>query len=70
MTLWPVDDEITAQVMVSFYRNLARLAPAEALHQAQMEAVGRIRERDGDANPALWAAFILQSGSGFSPPGR
>jgi CHAT domain-containing protein/tetratricopeptide (TPR) repeat protein len=70
MTLWPVDDEITAQLMVSFYRNLARLSPAEALHQAQMEAVRRIQERDGDANPSLWAPFVLQSGSGFSRLGR
>jgi CHAT domain-containing protein len=70
LTLWPVDDAVTAQVMVAFYRNLSRLPAADALHEAQIEALGRIRQRDKYANPSLWAAFLLQSGSAFSAPGK
>jgi CHAT domain-containing protein len=67
MTLWPVGDDVTAQIMVGFYRNLSRLSPAAALHQAQVDALARIRARDGFAAPRLWAPFVLESANGFTP---
>jgi CHAT domain-containing protein len=69
LTLWPVDDKTTAEVMVDFYRNLTTVAPAVALHQAQVDLIGRIRARDGFVSPHLWAAFILESAAGFAPTG-
>ena len=55
---------------MSFYRSLSRMAPADALHEAQVAALGRIRQKDRYANPSLWAAFLLQSGNAFLVPVR
>lgn len=54
-SLWPVSDEIGAQLMTEFYRHLLRdsmSAPA-ALAAAMRSVVSRERVAD----PALWAAF-------------
>jgi CHAT domain-containing protein/tetratricopeptide (TPR) repeat protein len=54
-SLWPVSDEIGAQLMTEFYRHLLRdsmSAPA-ALAAAMRSVVSRERAAD----PALWAAF-------------
>jgi CHAT domain-containing protein len=61
MSLWPVGDEITANQMKAFYRNLQTLPPAEALRQAQLETIKELKAQyDGMAPPSLWAPFILQ----------
>jgi CHAT domain-containing protein len=60
MSLWPVSDEITANQMKTFYQNLQKLPPAEALRQAQLETIRDLKEKEGFASPALWAPFILQ----------
>lgn len=60
-SLWKVDDEGTAKLMVEFYRNLRqspvkngkRLSKAEALQQAQVNAIRRGRA------PYYWAPFVL-----------
>jgi CHAT domain-containing protein/tetratricopeptide (TPR) repeat protein len=54
-SLWPVADEIGAQLMTDFYRHLVRdsMSPPAALGAA-MRAVA---VRDASADPALWAAF-------------
>ena len=62
MSLWPVSDEITANQMKSFYQNLQKLPPAEALRQAQLETIKELKSKEGFASPALWAPFILQGG--------
>lgn len=56
MTLWDVQDESTAVLMTRFYEGLFhhRLAPAEALRQAQLAMIAENRE------PYQWAAFVLQ----------
>jgi CHAT domain-containing protein len=54
-SLWPVSDEIGAQLMTEFYRHLlydSMSAPA-ALGAAMRSALSR----DASADPALWAAF-------------
>lgn len=64
VTLWPVDDRVTSQVMVDFYRGLASVPPAAALHRAQLLAIGRLRQAGGPA-PHLWAPFVLEGVTGF-----
>ena len=54
-SLWPVSDEIGAQLMTEFYRHLLHdsMSPAGALGAAMRSIVSR----DPAADPALWAAF-------------
>jgi CHAT domain-containing protein/tetratricopeptide (TPR) repeat protein len=55
VSLWPVVDRTTADLMQSFYRSLGKAASkAEALRQAKLGMI-----RAGQADPYLWAPFIL-----------
>ena len=65
MSLWPVDDALTAEQMKAFYRNLQTLPPGDALRQAQLASMQTLKERFGVANPGLWAPFILQGAHAF-----
>lgn len=68
MSLWPVSDEVTARQMKSFYSKLQRLAPAEALREAQRETIQELQiEYNGIAPPGLWAPFILQGAHALAP---
>jgi CHAT domain-containing protein len=52
-TLWPVEDEATADLMVDFYQRLkANTGVAEALRQAQIAAIRR-----GRVDSMNWSAF-------------
>jgi CHAT domain-containing protein len=54
-SLWPVADEIGAQLMTDLYRHLVRdsmSAPA-----ALAAAMRTVLKRDASTDPALWAAF-------------
>jgi CHAT domain-containing protein len=57
-SLWPVDDESTAELMKRFYRAMLKdgRRPADALRTAQLELSG---ERRWSA-PFHWAGFVLQ----------
>jgi CHAT domain-containing protein len=57
-TLWKVDDEATAELIVKFYIGMLkdRLQPAAALRAAQ---VSLWKGKTWDA-PYYWAAFTLQ----------
>ncbi|HEV8688948.1 MAG TPA: CHAT domain-containing protein, partial [Ideonella sp.] len=56
-SLWPVDDHVTGEFMVAFYRALAGgAAPARALQQAQQAL------RRAHPHPFHWAAFALYGG--------
>jgi CHAT domain-containing protein len=57
-SLWPVDDESTAELMKRFYRAMLKdgRRPADALRSAQLELSG---ERRWSA-PFHWAGFVLQ----------
>lgn len=57
-SLWRVDDEATAELIVRFYRGMLRdgKRPAEALRAAQME----MSEDERWRAPRYWAAFVLQ----------
>lgn len=58
VTLWPVDDEATADLMRHFYRALLleRATPAAALRQAQLA----LRADPRFSAPFYWAGFVLQ----------
>ena len=54
VSLWPVSDRSTPDLMTGFYRHLRDLRPkAVALQQAKLERIGA-----GD-EPYRWAPFIL-----------
>jgi CHAT domain-containing protein len=52
-SLWSVQDQATAELMVSFYRNLAHADQREALRLAQ------IQTRKTHPAPVYWAAFEI-----------
>ena len=55
VSLWNVNDESAADLMIRFYRNLktGRMSKSEALRQAQLETI-----RD-NGFPFFWAPFVL-----------
>ena len=55
VSLWNVNDESAADLMIRFYRNLktARMSKAEALRQAQLETI------NDNGFPFFWAPFVL-----------
>lgn len=58
VSLRPVPDAATAELMVTLYRHLiAGLAPAEALRRAKLTML------DAGVEPAVWSAFVA-----FAPP--
>ncbi|MBS1821287.1 MAG: CHAT domain-containing protein [Acidobacteria bacterium] len=67
-TLWEVEDQATAQLMIDFYRQLGTGAgKAEALRRAQLDML------HSGAPPYYWAGFELvgePSGSLFKKPAR
>jgi len=55
MSLWPVSDYVTRELMVSYYGGLSRgLGRGEALRQAQLAMM----KRKGRQHPFYWATFI------------
>ena len=54
-TLWPVSDESTRDLMVSFYTNLKTMSKVEALRQAQLSLIRNPKY----SHPYFWAPFIL-----------
>ncbi len=57
-SLWSVDDDATADLMVRFYEGMLKEGkrPAEALREAQLVMLEQERWRP----PYYWAAFVLQ----------
>jgi CHAT domain-containing protein len=65
MSLWPVNDELTATQMEQFYQAVGRgVSPAEALREAQLETIRSLREQQEVAPVSLWAPFIVQRTGG------
>lgn len=55
-SLWPISDDATSQLMISFYSNLIKhQSKAEALRQAQLELL----KSEYMYHPAYWSPFIL-----------
>jgi CHAT domain-containing protein len=64
-THWKIPDNESAELMTSFFENLAASKPeakdgkAEALCKAQRAMIKKRREHDGAAHPYYWAAYTL-----------
>ncbi|HEY7057303.1 MAG TPA: CHAT domain-containing tetratricopeptide repeat protein [Vicinamibacterales bacterium] len=55
MSLWPVGDRLTREMMTAYYEGLKRgLGRGEALRQAELEMM----KRPGREHPFYWASFI------------
>jgi CHAT domain-containing protein len=55
MSMWPVSDYVTRQIMTSYYTGLSQgLGRGEALRQTQLALL----RRDGRRHPFYWASFI------------
>jgi CHAT domain-containing protein len=66
MSLWPVSDYVSREMMTSFYSGLKRgLGRGEALRQAQLTML----KRRGREHPFYWASFI-QSGEWANLDGK
>jgi CHAT domain-containing protein len=70
LSLWPVEDDSTAQLMATFYRKLADgWTKATALRHAQLEVIERQRQGDAAAqrlaHPYFWAPFFLVGDPGY-----
>ena len=60
MSMWPVPDRETQEMMVGFYRNMADgQSPPKALRQAILKEMNMVKERYGTAHPGLWGAFVF-----------
>jgi CHAT domain-containing protein len=58
MSLWPVSDHVTRELMVAYYKNLKEgTGRGESLRRAKLELL----RRPGRSHPFYWASFI-QSG--------
>ncbi len=57
-TLWQVNDQATAVLMVRFYQELTKpgVTKAEALHRAQLSI---LQDRQYGEHPYYWASFVL-----------
>jgi CHAT domain-containing protein len=56
-TLWAVNDQVSAELMIDFYRHLAESKPSRvvALQQAQLKVLKQRAYR----HPAYWAPYLL-----------
>jgi CHAT domain-containing protein/Tfp pilus assembly protein PilF len=55
MSLWPVSDTVTRELMINYYKNLKQgMGRGDALRQVQLEMLKRTERR----HPFYWASFI------------
>ena len=62
MSLWKVPDQETMELMKAFYAKVKAdpgLDKGDAMRAAQLELIEHLRQRDGMADPRLWAAWVV-----------
>lgn len=64
MSMWPVPDNETKELMINFYRNMydKKLERAEALRSAALQEKKIVEQRYGHSNPLFWGSFIFVGG--------
>jgi CHAT domain-containing protein len=67
MSLWKISDDLTAQHMTVFYRNLQSMRPAAALREMQRIVIHQELSTHGIADPKVWAPFIVQGVHALNP---
>lgn len=66
MSLWPISDYVTRELMTNYYKNLRQgMGRGAALRQVQLDML----KKNGRQHPFYWAAFI-QSGEWASLDGK
>ena len=66
MSLWPVSDQVTRELMTGYYKNLKKgMGRGEALRQVRLEML----KKPGRKHPFYWASFI-QSGEWANLDGK
>lgn len=60
MSLWKVDDEVTRDLMVHYYKRLLvdQRGRSEALRLVQLEMIATKGKNNDDSHPYYWASFI------------
>ncbi|MEW6266096.1 MAG: CHAT domain-containing protein [Thermodesulfobacteriota bacterium] len=61
MSMWPVPDRETTELIVEFYQNLTggRMDRGEALRRAALKEMKTVKERYGHGHPFFWGAFVF-----------
>ena len=61
MSMWPVPDRETSELMTMFYENIIsrKMNRAKALRQAMLAHMEVIKKRYGAAHPLYWGAFVF-----------
>jgi CHAT domain-containing protein/tetratricopeptide (TPR) repeat protein len=60
MSLWPVPDRQTRELMENLYRNwLAGNSKSTALRKASLDIISKRRDKYGASHPLFWGGFIL-----------
>ena len=63
MSLWPVDDAVTRDLMERFYQHYRDgVSVPAALRKAEVETIANLRSKPGEGGAMvnLWAPFIVQ----------
>jgi CHAT domain-containing protein len=65
ITLWPISDDTTVQIMIDFYDALRRMtSPPQALAEVQRNWLTKIREKGGLAQAVCLAGPFIMSSQG------
>jgi len=61
ISMWPVPDQETKELMTAFYINIqiGSMDRAQALRHAVFDEMATVKKRYGHANPFFWGAFIF-----------
>lgn len=61
MSMWPVPDKETMELMIAFYRNIlsGKTDRCEALRNAALKQMRIARDRYGHPDPLYWGAFVF-----------
>ena len=61
MSMWPVPDKETKELMIEFYKNIlsGKMNRCQALRLAALKEMKIVMERYGHANPLYWGAFVF-----------